>query len=77
MVVGNEDGSQTGHGRRGNLQEGAWDAIHVIEVNFFLVDICKNHEKYGLALLHMLHVYTCQRVLSYLFIMQFLLFFYF
>ncbi|XXG61336.1 hypothetical protein AAC387_Pa04g3022 [Persea americana] len=27
-----KDGSQTGHGRRGNLQEGAWDAIHVIEV---------------------------------------------
>uniref|UniRef100_A0A9I9DK39 F-actin-capping protein subunit beta n=1 Tax=Cucumis melo TaxID=3656 RepID=A0A9I9DK39_CUCME len=26
------DGSKTGHGRRGFLQEGAWDAIHVIEV---------------------------------------------
>ncbi|KAM2146554.1 hypothetical protein ACFX1Q_003401 [Malus domestica] len=29
----NEDGSKTGQGRRGYLQEGAWDAIHVIEVN--------------------------------------------
>lgn len=28
----NEDGSKTGQGRRGYLQEGAWDAIHVIEV---------------------------------------------
>lgn len=28
------DGSKTGHGRRGYLQEGAWDAIHVIEVDF-------------------------------------------
>ncbi|XP_058096581.1 probable F-actin-capping protein subunit beta isoform X1 [Magnolia sinica] len=27
-----KDGSKTGHGRRGYLQEGAWDAIHVIEV---------------------------------------------
>ncbi|KAK2980501.1 hypothetical protein RJ640_022503 [Escallonia rubra] len=27
-----KDGSKSGHGRRGNLQEGAWDAIHVIEV---------------------------------------------
>lgn len=35
MVVGSEDGSKTGHGRRGNLQEGAWDAIHVIEVIVF------------------------------------------
>ncbi|THG17775.1 hypothetical protein TEA_018627 [Camellia sinensis var. sinensis] len=26
------DGSKSGHGRRGYLQEGAWDAIHVIEV---------------------------------------------
>ncbi|XP_004292503.1 PREDICTED: probable F-actin-capping protein subunit beta [Fragaria vesca subsp. vesca] len=26
------DGSKTGQGRRGYLQEGAWDAIHVIEV---------------------------------------------
>ncbi|CAN6687088.1 unnamed protein product [Malus baccata var. baccata] len=26
-----EDGSKTGQGRRGYLQEGAWDAIHVIE----------------------------------------------
>lgn len=27
-----KDGPSTGLGRRGNLQEGAWDAIHVIEV---------------------------------------------
>ncbi|XP_052309193.1 probable F-actin-capping protein subunit beta isoform X2 [Populus trichocarpa] len=27
-----KDGSKTGQGRRGHLQEGAWDAIHVIEV---------------------------------------------
>ncbi|KAK6257989.1 hypothetical protein QUC31_001448 [Theobroma cacao] len=27
-----KDGSKTGHGRRGCLEEGAWDAIHVIEV---------------------------------------------
>ncbi|XP_077224279.1 subunits of heterodimeric actin filament capping protein Capz superfamily [Tasmannia lanceolata] len=27
-----KDGSKTGQGRRGCLQEGAWDAIHVIEV---------------------------------------------
>ncbi|KAL2519852.1 putative F-actin-capping protein subunit beta [Forsythia ovata] len=27
-----KDGSMSGHGRRGYLQEGAWDAIHVIEV---------------------------------------------
>ncbi|KAL3351744.1 hypothetical protein AABB24_020028 [Solanum stoloniferum] len=27
-----KDGSKTGHGRRGYLEEGAWDAIHVIEV---------------------------------------------
>ncbi|KAL0015769.1 hypothetical protein SO802_002838 [Lithocarpus litseifolius] len=27
-----KDGSKTGHGRRGYLQEGGWDAIHVIEV---------------------------------------------
>ncbi|WCJ44026.1 F-actin-capping protein subunit beta [Euphorbia peplus] len=27
-----KDGSKTGQGRRGSLQEGAWDAIHVIEV---------------------------------------------
>jgi capping protein beta len=27
-----KDGSKSGHGRRGNLQEGAWDAIHVIQV---------------------------------------------
>lgn len=29
-----EDGSKTGQGKRGYLQEGAWDAIHVIEVSF-------------------------------------------
>ncbi|XP_078160629.1 subunits of heterodimeric actin filament capping protein Capz superfamily isoform X1 [Carex rostrata] len=28
-----KDGSKTGQGKRGNLQEGSWDAIHVIEVN--------------------------------------------
>lgn len=28
-----KDGSKSGHGRRGYLQEGAWDAIHVIEVS--------------------------------------------
>ncbi|GAV76683.1 F_actin_cap_B domain-containing protein [Cephalotus follicularis] len=27
-----KDGSKTGQGRRGYLEEGAWDAIHVIEV---------------------------------------------
>lgn len=27
-----KDGSKSGHGRRGYLQEGAWDAIHVVEV---------------------------------------------
>ncbi|XP_072980959.1 F-actin-capping protein subunit beta [Typha angustifolia] len=27
-----KDGSKTGQGRRGYLQEGSWDAIHVIEV---------------------------------------------
>ncbi|OAY58541.1 probable F-actin-capping protein subunit beta [Manihot esculenta] len=27
-----KDGSKTGHGRRGYLQEGAWEAIHVIQV---------------------------------------------
>ncbi|KAG5544110.1 hypothetical protein RHGRI_016755 [Rhododendron griersonianum] len=27
-----KDGSKSGHGRRGYLQEGAWDAIHVMEV---------------------------------------------
>ncbi|XP_030514014.1 probable F-actin-capping protein subunit beta [Rhodamnia argentea] len=27
-----KDGSKTAHGRRGYLEEGAWDAIHVIEV---------------------------------------------
>lgn len=29
-----EDGSKTAQGRRGHLEEGAWDAIHVIEVSF-------------------------------------------
>lgn len=33
-----KDGSKTGHGRRGFLQEGAWDAIHVIEVFFVFTD---------------------------------------
>jgi hypothetical protein len=28
----NIDGSKAGQGKRGNLQEGSWDAIHVIEV---------------------------------------------
>ncbi|XP_023643631.1 probable F-actin-capping protein subunit beta isoform X1 [Capsella rubella] len=27
-----KDGSKSGHGRRGCLEEGAWDAIHVIQV---------------------------------------------
>ncbi|VFQ94994.1 unnamed protein product [Cuscuta campestris] len=27
-----KDGSKSGHGRRGHLQEGSWDAIHVIQV---------------------------------------------
>ncbi|GKV32465.1 hypothetical protein SLEP1_g41071 [Rubroshorea leprosula] len=27
-----KDGSKTAHGRRGYLEEGAWDAIHVIQV---------------------------------------------
>lgn len=30
------DGSKTGQGRRGYLQEGAWDAIHVIQVGYTL-----------------------------------------
>lgn len=33
MIDDGEDGSKSGHGRRGYLQEGAWDAIHVIEVD--------------------------------------------
>lgn len=35
VIVSNfmiKDGSKTGQGRRGYLEEGAWDAIHVIEV---------------------------------------------
>ncbi|KAJ3673353.1 hypothetical protein LUZ60_006727 [Juncus effusus] len=28
-----KDGSKTGQGKRANLQEGSWDAIHVIEVS--------------------------------------------
>lgn len=28
----NEDGSKNADGRRGSLQQGAWEAIHVIEV---------------------------------------------
>ncbi|KAL5146731.1 putative F-actin-capping protein subunit beta [Glycine soja] len=32
----NEDGSKTGQGRRGYLEEGAWDAIHVIEISMKL-----------------------------------------
>lgn len=35
MLFEDKDGSKTGHGRRGFLQEGAWDAIHVIEVSMF------------------------------------------
>ncbi|XP_010521115.1 PREDICTED: probable F-actin-capping protein subunit beta isoform X2 [Tarenaya hassleriana] len=27
-----KDGSKSGHGRRGYLEEGAWDAVHVIQV---------------------------------------------
>lgn len=38
MIFEDEDGSKSGHGRRGYLQEGAWDAIHVIEVCF----LCPN-----------------------------------
>lgn len=34
MNLEDEDGSKSGHGRRGYLQEGAWDAIHVVEVHF-------------------------------------------
>ena len=33
MHIDNGDGSKSGHGRRGYLQEGAWDAIHVVEVH--------------------------------------------
>jgi len=32
-VIDDADGSDAGDGRRGLLQEGSWDAIHVIEVN--------------------------------------------
>ncbi|XAR62229.1 hypothetical protein NMG60_11016914 [Bertholletia excelsa] len=28
-----KDGSSSGHGRRGYLQEGSWDAIHVVQVS--------------------------------------------
>lgn len=35
-----EDGSKTGQGRRGYLEEGAWDAIHVIEVKC----LCFEHQ---------------------------------
>ncbi|KHN22534.1 Putative F-actin-capping protein subunit beta [Glycine soja] len=31
-----KDGSKTGQGRRGYLEEGAWDAIHVIEMSMKL-----------------------------------------
>ena len=41
MFSEDKDGSKTGHGRRGFLQEGAWDAIHVIEVSFF--PLIKDH----------------------------------
>lgn len=34
LALINVDGSKTGQGRRGYLEEGAWDAIHVIEVHF-------------------------------------------
>lgn len=42
MVVA--DGSDAGDGRRGLLQEGSWDAIHVIEarIGVFLWD-CRSH----------------------------------
>ena len=33
VVIDDADGSDAGDGRRGLLQEGSWDAIHVIEVN--------------------------------------------
>ena len=32
-MIDHADGSDAGDGRRGLLQEGSWDAIHVIEVN--------------------------------------------
>lgn len=32
IAFGDIDGSKSAHGRRGYLQEGAWDAIHVIQV---------------------------------------------
>lgn len=41
MLFEDKDGSKTGHGRRGFLQEGAWDAIHVIEVSMF--PLSKDH----------------------------------
>lgn len=34
-----EDGSKSGHGRRGCLEEGAWDAIHVIQVRLLTLSI--------------------------------------
>ncbi|KAF5959810.1 hypothetical protein HYC85_001019, partial [Camellia sinensis] len=34
-----KDGSKSGHGRRGYLHEGIWDAIHVIEYSFIHVTI--------------------------------------
>ena len=33
MFLLHEDGSQSGDGRRGLLEHGLWDAIHVIEVD--------------------------------------------
>ena len=39
-----KDGSKTGQGRRGYLEEGAWDAIHVIEVKYHSIYKTK-HDK--------------------------------
>ena len=38
IIIVIEDGSKTRQGRRGYLEEGAWDAIHVIEVNSLCMD---------------------------------------
>lgn len=48
MNVEDADGSRSGHGRRGYLQEGAWEAIHVIQVDL----ICKRKKKDGRIMLH-------------------------
>lgn len=44
LIAKDADGSKSGHGRRGYLQEGAWDAIHVVEVASYMCQrtLCNN-----------------------------------